>query len=60
VLCRQLEELRASMGVEGSDPIRAKIKEIVTEYSYEPASSIASRPDSEGIKTLEKAAGQKV
>jgi FlaA1/EpsC-like NDP-sugar epimerase len=33
-LCRQLEELRASMCVDGAAPIRAKIKEIVPEYSF--------------------------
>ena len=33
-LCRQLDELRASMSVDGAAPIRAKIKEIVPEYSY--------------------------
>ena len=32
-LCRQLEELRVSMSVDGTAPIRAKIKEIVPEYS---------------------------
>ena len=33
-LCYQLDELRASMNVDGSAPIRAKIKEIVPGYSY--------------------------
>jgi len=32
-LCRQLEELRISMTMDGAAPIRAKIKEIVPEYS---------------------------
>ncbi len=32
-LCRQLEELRVSMTMDGAAPIRAKIKEIVPEYS---------------------------
>ena len=32
-LCRQVEELRLSMTMEGAAPIRAKIKEIVPEYS---------------------------
>jgi FlaA1/EpsC-like NDP-sugar epimerase len=35
-LCRQLGELRASMYVDGATPIRAKIKEIVPEYSWQP------------------------
>src|SRR6266850_2114002 len=32
-LCRQLEELRVSMSIDGAAPVRAKIKEIVPEYS---------------------------
>lgn len=32
-LCEQLKELRASMSVDGAEPVRAKIKEIVPEYS---------------------------
>lgn len=35
VLCLQLRELRASMYVDGAAPIRAKIKEIVPEYSWQ-------------------------
>jgi FlaA1/EpsC-like NDP-sugar epimerase len=34
-LCCQLDELRSSLTVDGAEPIRAKIKEIVPEYSYE-------------------------
>jgi len=33
-LCSQLDELRASMNVDGAAPIRAKIKEIVPGYRY--------------------------
>jgi FlaA1/EpsC-like NDP-sugar epimerase len=33
-LCRQLEELRASMSVDGAAPVRVKMKEIVPEYSF--------------------------
>jgi FlaA1/EpsC-like NDP-sugar epimerase len=33
-LCRQLDELRASMSIDGAAPIRSKIKEIVPEYSF--------------------------
>src|SRR5216683_7397378 len=33
-LCRQLEDLRTSMSVDGAAPIRAKIKAIVPEYSF--------------------------
>ena len=35
-LCRQLEDLRTSMSVDGAAPIRAKIKAIVPEYSFRP------------------------
>ena len=38
-LCRHLDELRASMTVDGAGPIRAKIKEIVPEYSFQPGNS---------------------
>jgi FlaA1/EpsC-like NDP-sugar epimerase len=33
-LCRQLDELRDSMSVDGAAPVRAKIKEIVPEYTF--------------------------
>jgi FlaA1/EpsC-like NDP-sugar epimerase len=38
-LCRQLEELRASMCVDGAAPVRAKMKEIVPEYSFQTENS---------------------
>jgi FlaA1/EpsC-like NDP-sugar epimerase len=38
-LCRQLEALRASMNVDGAAPVRAKIKEIVPEYSLQTETS---------------------
>jgi FlaA1/EpsC-like NDP-sugar epimerase len=41
-LCRQLEELRTSMSVDGAAPIRAKIKEIVPEYSLPDDAEAAS------------------
>jgi len=31
-LCRQLDELRASMSIDGPAPVRAKVKEIIPEY----------------------------
>jgi FlaA1/EpsC-like NDP-sugar epimerase len=34
-LCRQLDELRASMSIDGAAPVRSKIKEIVPEYSFQ-------------------------
>jgi FlaA1/EpsC-like NDP-sugar epimerase len=33
-LCSQLDELRASMNIDGAAPIRTKIKEIVPEYCF--------------------------
>jgi len=33
-LCRQLDELRISLTMDGAAPIRAKIQEIVPEYTY--------------------------
>ena len=34
-LCRQLEELSASISIDGAAPIRAKMKEIVPEYFFQ-------------------------
>jgi len=39
-LRRQIEELRASLSIDGAAPIRSKIKEIVPEYSYEAGESM--------------------
>jgi len=33
-LCHQLEELRASLTIDGASPIRAKIRDIVPEYTF--------------------------
>ncbi len=33
-LQRQLNELRSSLSMDGAEPVRRKIKEIVPEYSY--------------------------
>ena len=60
VLCRQLDELRALVGVAGAAPIRAKMKEIVPEYCYEQGSRLAPGSDTETAKPLEKAVGQKL
>ncbi len=38
-LCTHLDELRASMTVDGAGPIRAKLKAIVPEYSYPDGST---------------------
>jgi FlaA1/EpsC-like NDP-sugar epimerase len=42
-LCGQLEELRASMSIDGASPVRRKIKEIVPEYTS-PAESVDQAP----------------
>lgn len=54
---RRLEEVRAAMTLNGAEPIRAKVKEIVPEYSYQPAHQ--GGEDSEGIApaVLQRAAG---
>ena len=52
-LYSQLEELRASMNIDGAAPIRAKIKEIVPGYSYleiPRASDIGDAPVGNGVK----------
>ncbi len=56
-LCRQLDELRASLTVNDAAPIRAKIKEIVPEYSFEghEQSGKDSKVCAENV--LQKAAG---
>jgi FlaA1/EpsC-like NDP-sugar epimerase len=46
-LCRQLEQLRASLNFDGPGPIRAKIREIVPEYRN-LSEDIVEVPDSEG------------
>jgi FlaA1/EpsC-like NDP-sugar epimerase len=56
-LCRQLDELRASMSIDGAAPIRSKIKEIVPEYSFyeDLKQKTVSEPPAESH--LQKAAG---
>jgi FlaA1/EpsC-like NDP-sugar epimerase len=46
-LCLQLEELRASMSVDGAAPVRTKMKEIVPEYSFH--SDISSQPCDDSV-----------
>jgi FlaA1/EpsC-like NDP-sugar epimerase len=57
-LCRQLDELRASMSIDGAAPIRSKIKEIVPEYSFHE-NVTQERVSELPVKSLlQKAAGQ--
>ena len=57
VLCRRLEELRVSMNVDGAAPVRAKIKEIVPEYFYEPDGWVHSSAEAIHERELGAAAG---
>jgi FlaA1/EpsC-like NDP-sugar epimerase len=56
---RHLEELRTSMNIDGAAPIRAKVKEIVPEYSCElnsqPETSVAKKAPS-AFKVVRQAA----
>lgn len=56
-LCRQLEELRASMSVDGAAPVRAKMKEIVPEYSLKSDKSDRTLDDSSAGQWFRAAAG---
>jgi FlaA1/EpsC-like NDP-sugar epimerase len=60
LLCRQLDELRALISVDGSAQLRAKMKEIVPEYCHEQISRLAPRSGAEDTKHLEKTVGQKL
>jgi FlaA1/EpsC-like NDP-sugar epimerase len=57
-LCRQLDELRASMSVDGAAPVRAKIKEIVPEYSLQTDISSQTCDDSVEHRRFRAVAGQ--
>jgi FlaA1/EpsC-like NDP-sugar epimerase len=57
-LCRQLEELRASMCVDGAAPVRAKMKEIVPEYSFQNDASGENGDKSDGERHFRVVAGQ--
>lgn len=46
-LCRHLDELRASLTVDGAAPVRRKVGEIVPEYHYVPAASAPAEASSE-------------
>ena len=57
-LCRQLEELRASMSVDGAAPVRAKIREIVPEYSFQTNDSRQTHDESIADRHFRAVAGQ--
>jgi FlaA1/EpsC-like NDP-sugar epimerase len=56
-LCRQLDELRAALTVNDAAPIRAKIQEIVPEYSFEGNEQSWDDSKDRAEKILQKAAG---
>jgi FlaA1/EpsC-like NDP-sugar epimerase len=56
-LCSQLDELRASMNVDGAAPIRAKIKEIVPEYCFPTGISKQTSDESLGQRSFQAVAG---
>lgn len=56
-LCAQLDELRASMSVDGAAPIRSKVKEIVPEYSFQTDSSRGSSAKKTAESYFRAAAG---
>jgi FlaA1/EpsC-like NDP-sugar epimerase len=57
-LCHQLEELRASMTVDGAAPIRAKMKEIVPECSFSEESRTLLVEEPTPDIHLQRAGGQ--
>jgi FlaA1/EpsC-like NDP-sugar epimerase len=56
-LCRQLDELQVLMTIDGEGLIRAKIKEIVPEYSFPTDQSIQFVSEAVAGGRLQKAAG---
>jgi len=56
-LCRQLEELRASMCVDGAAPVRTKMKEIVPEYYFPTGISKQTCDESLGERSFRAVAG---
>lgn len=56
-LRRQLEELRASMSIDGVAPIQSKMKEIVPEYSFSEAPSLINLENAQVSSRMQKAVG---
>jgi len=57
-LYRQLEELRASMSIDGAAPIRSKMKEIVPEYCFSECPSQENLAKAPVSSQMQKAAGR--
>jgi FlaA1/EpsC-like NDP-sugar epimerase len=58
-LCRQLDELRASLTIDGASPIRAKIRDIVPEYTFNDNKAKQDSAESSGERQFQVAAGHK-
>jgi len=58
-LCRQLDELRASLMIDGASPIRAKIRDIVPEYTFNDNKAKLDGGESSGERQFRVAAGHK-
>jgi FlaA1/EpsC-like NDP-sugar epimerase len=58
-LCRQLDELRASLTVDGASPIRAKIRDIVPEYTFSDDGAKRDSDEASDERQLRVAAGHK-
>jgi FlaA1/EpsC-like NDP-sugar epimerase len=58
-LCRQLDELRASLTIDGASPIRAKLRDIVPEYTFCDNRTKQDSGESSGERQLRAAAGHK-
>ncbi|MGH9429438.1 MAG: polysaccharide biosynthesis protein, partial [Terriglobia bacterium] len=56
-LSRLLEELRASMSVDGAAPIRAKLRQIVPEYTFQEAPAVGKVSEVPAEVRMKKAAG---
>lgn len=57
LLCRQLDELRASMSIDGAAPVRSKIKDIVPEYTFLEGCTPEKANKQRVESPLQKAAG---
>jgi FlaA1/EpsC-like NDP-sugar epimerase len=55
-LCRQLQELCASMSIDGAGPVRAKLQEIVPEYEYQSDDPARSN-ETTAVRSRQHAAG---
>ena len=57
-LCHLLDELRASLTIDGASPIRAKIRDIVPEYTFHDNQTKLTSDESQAERQLRAVAGQ--